>query len=113
MEETANTPLPKYRVFVDDNFHFMDEDERYEHGSYDTLEEAIAVSKGIVDEFLSAHHKPGMTAAELYAGYTGYGEDPFIQGPGSSCAFSAWNYAESRCAEICGPAPGMKQEPER
>jgi hypothetical protein len=41
-----------YRVMVDDNFHYMDEDERFEHGSFPTAEEAIAACKRIVDEIL-------------------------------------------------------------
>ena len=28
---------------VDDNYHYMDEDERYKNGEYDTPEEAISV----------------------------------------------------------------------
>jgi hypothetical protein len=66
MKDTANAPDPKYRVLIDDNFWFDEEEERHEHGSYNTLEEAVAVAKRIVDDFLVANHKPGMTAVELY-----------------------------------------------
>ena len=31
--------MPQYRDMVDDNFHYMDENERYEHGTYDTMDE--------------------------------------------------------------------------
>lgn len=41
----------EYTIYIDDNFHFMDESERYEQGTYSTYEEALAVAKGIVDEF--------------------------------------------------------------
>jgi len=41
-----------YQVFVDDNFHFMDESERYNLGEFSTREEAIATCKKIVDEYL-------------------------------------------------------------
>jgi len=87
----------KYEVFVDDNFHYMDEDERYKLGEFDTEEEAVAACKEIVDKFLLFNYKPGMTAEELYSHYTDFGEDPFVR-PGS---FSAWTYAKERCPEIC------------
>lgn len=35
----------KYEVYVDDNFHFMDESERYKLGAFETCEEAIAACK--------------------------------------------------------------------
>jgi hypothetical protein len=33
----------KYEVYVDDNFHFLDESERYRLGAFETCEEAVAV----------------------------------------------------------------------
>jgi hypothetical protein len=39
-----------YRAPVDNKFHYMDEEERYEHGSFATAEEAIAACKRVVDE---------------------------------------------------------------
>jgi hypothetical protein len=74
------TPKAKFEVFVDDNFHFMQEDERYSAGTFDTYEEAVVKAKSIVDSFLESHYKEGMTADELCRGYKGYGEDPFIVG---------------------------------
>ena len=91
----------KYTVYVDDNFHFMDESERYEHGSYRTLAAAVKAAKRIVDEYLEEHYKPGMTAEELYSAYTSFGEDPWIS-PDEDNSFSAWDYAKERCREICG-----------
>ncbi len=94
-------------MFVDDNFHFMDESERYSHGEFNDCESALRACKKIVDDFLLHHYRPGMTAEELYAGYTTFGEDPFLSTTDSNCTFSAWTYAKKRCAEICGPAgPG-------
>ena len=90
----------KYKVFVDDNFHYMDEDERYELGEFDTAEEALAAAKRIVDEFLDPAYEPWMTAEELYQGYTGFGEDPFIVSDDPTCRFSAWDYAKERCAML-------------
>ena len=78
-KEEINTEK-KFELFVDDNFHFMDEDERYKSGSFDTYEEAVVAAKAIVDSFLENHYEPGMTAESLYKGYSMYGEDPFIVG---------------------------------
>ncbi len=92
----------KYRVYVDDNFHFNDEEARYKLGEFDTCEEAVAACKKIVDEFMEKAYKKGMSFDELYGGYTGFGEDPFIQTEDERCQFSAWNYARERSRELCG-----------
>ncbi len=91
----------RYEVYVDDNFHFMDESERYRLGSFETCEEAVAVCMKIVDEFLEIGYKKGMSFNELYGGYTGFGEDPFIISDDKTCFFSAWDYAKKRCIELC------------
>jgi hypothetical protein len=98
-----------FRVLVDDNFHFMDESERYELGAFATLEEALTASCGIVDEFLLSAYKPGMTAQQLYFSYTSFGEDPFIIPDASeetAVEFSAWDYAKRRCEVMCAQQKG-------
>ncbi len=92
----------RYEVYVDDNFHFMDENERYKLAEFDTCEEATAACKKIVDDFLEKGYKEGMSFQELYGGYTGFGEDPFIISNDKSCFFSAWTYAKKRSTELCG-----------
>ena len=89
-----------YRVLVDDNFHYMDESERYQLGEFDTLEAAVAACKRIVDEFLISNYRPGMTAAELHEQYAFFGEDPFIYTEGT-VPFSARDYASERVEQIC------------
>ncbi len=96
------TQTKKYLVYVDDNFHFLDENERYRLGEFETCEEAMAACKKIVDEFLEKGYKEGMSFEELYSGYTGFGEDPFIISDDKACFFSAWDYAKKRSAELCG-----------
>jgi hypothetical protein len=91
----------KYEVFVDDNFHFMDESERYKLGEFKTCEEAVAACMKIVDGFLEKGFKKGMSFKELYEGYLGFGEDPFIISDDKTCFFSAWNYAKKRSTELC------------
>jgi hypothetical protein len=93
----------KYTVYVDDNFHYQDEGERYELGEFATFEEAAAAARKIVDEFLGQACKPGMTARQLYENYMRFGEDPFIIPNDPAGAFSAWDYARQRSAELAGP----------
>ena len=91
--------MSRYKVLVDDNYDYMDQDRRYEYGVFPTAEEAIAACKGIVDSNLNHFMKPGMTASELYGGYTGFGDDPFIvcvNANDEPASFSAWDYAKER-----------------
>ena len=90
-----------YRVFVDDNFHYMDETERYSGGAFETWEEAVAHCKAIVDQWLLELYEPGMTAQQLLARYKTFGEDPFIVCHARCPPFSAWTYAEERSQAIC------------
>mgnify|MGYP005869845883 CR=1 FL=1 len=91
----------KYRVCIDDNFHYMNEDERTDAGAYSTAEEAIQAAKELVLKSLRWEYKPGMNAAQLYDQYQDFGDDPFVIGPGPGIKFSAWQYAESMAASIC------------
>jgi hypothetical protein len=91
--------MSPYKVLVDDNFDYMDQDKRYQHGVFPTAEAAIAACKRIVDSNLSGFMKPGMTASELYDAYTGFGDDPFIvcvNADDKPVRFSAWDYAEEQ-----------------
>jgi hypothetical protein len=84
---------------VDDNFHYMDEEHRYEWKSFQTVEEAIAECKRMVDLDLAGFLTPGIAATELYDMYTSFGDDPFIVrvDPNAEVAyFSAWDYAKER-----------------
>ena len=90
----------RYVVYVDDNFHHMDESKRYKLGEFASCEEAIEACKKIVDEFFSHTFDESITYEELYHGYTMYGEDPFIVSGDRDCFFSAWDYAKKRCREL-------------
>lgn len=85
---------------VDDNFHFMDESERWQLGEFATLEQAIAACRRMVDDCLQSYYKPGMTAEALEAAYRMFGDDPFIPGVDRE-TFSAWSYAAARAKEMC------------
>jgi hypothetical protein len=99
-----------YTVFVDDNFHYMDKDERYAHGEFETLEAAVDAAKKIVDDDLLHHYEPGMTPNDLYGRYKMFGEDPWVSGA-MEIPFSAWDYAKARCEIICS-ATGRQIQPE-
>lgn len=90
-----------FKVFVDDNFHYQDDSERYELGEYESYEATVTVCMKIVDQFLSSVFKEGMTAAELYQQYISFGQDPFVVPGPEKVNFSAWTYAKRRCCEIC------------
>src|SRR5436190_14233906 len=105
----SSDPARPFAVVVANNFHYMDESEKYEHARFETLEAAISASKRIVDEFLTSALQPGMTADALYSQYTSFGDDPYIIGskePG--IPFSAWTYAKARCSELCGSQSASK-----
>ena len=89
-----------FELFIDDNYHYTDEQSRHRVGLFASYQEALSKAKAIVDQCLERSHQPGMTSDELFQGYAGFGEDPFILPAGEPC-FSAWDYARERCAELC------------
>jgi hypothetical protein len=95
-----------YTVLVDENGHYLDERERYEHGTFDSYDEAVAACHKIVDDFLAGEYKPGMAATDLYRLYMTFGEDPFISPERPGCRFSAWEYARLRCELLCAISQG-------
>jgi hypothetical protein len=111
-ETPQESTKPRFVVLVDDNFHYMDESERWQCGTFDTLEDAVAACKVIVEASLREAYQPGMSARALYATYQMFGDDPFIRAEGVTRAvnadgepavlFSAWTYARERAEEICG-----------
>jgi len=95
--------VPVYEVFVDDNFHYMDADERRFVGRFFDYEEALAVAMRIVNRSLSESYEAGMSASELEGRYRGFGEDPFIiPTPAGWKPFSAWTHAGERAKVLAG-----------
>lgn len=90
----------QWTVYVDDNFHYMDEGERYALGSFDCYESAVLACQKIVDEFLE--NNSAETGDKLFESYVKFGEDPWITGPNETPdqpVFSARDYARQRCNE--------------
>ena len=90
----------KYKVYVDDNYHYMDKDERYPAASYDSLEEALQKCREIVIRSLEDLYEKGIIPENLSAQWSMFGEDPFITGAGGGgpVPFSARKFVT---AELC------------
>lgn len=88
----------KYKVYIDDNYHYMDESERYTVGSYKSLEKAIEKCKKITIKNLEGLYEKGITPEKLSAQWSMFGEDPFIVGGGESVPFSARKFITT---ELC------------
>ncbi len=88
--------MGRYTLYVDDNFHYMDETSRSTRGDYEHEDEAIRAAQRIIEDSLHDLCRAGMTPDELLACYKAFGEEPWISGS----HFSAWAYAEVRCWEI-------------
>ena len=100
-----------YLVMVDDNFHYMDPEERHRSGEFAHAEDAIAHCRSIVDEYLTAalaaEGSAAMTAQRLWESYTTFGDDPFVVATAGEAPvrFSAWDYAREQCRTRCGDVP--------
>ena len=88
--------MSKYTLYIDDNFHYMDEEPRSSRGDYECEDEATRAAKRIVDGSLRDLYRSGMTPQELLACYKAFGEEPWVTGR----QFSAWVYAEQQCWEL-------------
>ena len=75
-------------------------------GAYETREEAIAVAKVTIDDFLRREYQAGMLPSELFSRYQERGEHRFIFRDDDKTinvpTFDHFQYAMLRCAEICG-----------
>jgi len=91
-----------YTVVVDDNFHYMDKDERWTLGEFPSYEKAVEACKKLIDEFLEENLNDNPTAEGLYAQYKMFGDDPYVVGTVEGERFSAWDYAKERCVAISG-----------
>ena len=97
---SSNSSNLTFTVFVDDNFHYQDIDERWIFGKFDNYADALAACKKIVDDSLleALGQKGPMNADQLYDYYTSFGDDPFVSPePVPESRFSGWNYAKERC----------------
>jgi guanosine-3',5'-bis(diphosphate) 3'-pyrophosphohydrolase len=92
----------KYNLRVFDNYG-QDASKGYDHGSYNTYEEAEIAAKAIVDEFLVHNWRRGMNPDILVAQYCLYGEDLVILPVDNPAGrkFSARDYVNEIAEIIC------------
>ena len=105
-----------YFVEVLKNVHGGEGDVRH-IGDYESLEAAVEASQFLIDKFLIANYRYGMTVADLFAKYQKNGDVPFIFSDGDKTinvgGFNHFKYAMTKCTEICAPvasAPSSKAE---
>ena len=99
---TIHGSAKTYKVFVDDNFNFMNEDEGYILGEYSSEEEAVIACKRVIDDFLNHNLTAGSSSEEVCDKWSSFGEDPWLQ----EGDFSSLKYAKTRSKEIID---GLKQ----
>ena len=87
---------PKHKVWIDDNFHFMDEDERVFHGEFSTPTQAIVACQKIVDANIESITENETDPDKAYESYVCFGDDPWIEG----VEFSASEYAKIKIKEM-------------
>jgi hypothetical protein len=100
--------VPKYKVHVYDNFHYMDPEAEWDLGVFDTPDEALKAAKRLVDDFLHENWKSGIAPKALFQYYQSFGDDPAIyldDGGDDAPPFSAWAYAKIRAFELCANSP--------
>jgi len=90
----------KYKVYVDDNYHYMDESERYSAGSYYSLEKAIEKCKKITIRSLEDLYEQKMSPERLSAQWSMFGDDPFIIGADGSVPFSARKFITTELCKV-------------
>ncbi len=69
--DSWTTPAPVWTVYVDDNFHYMDEHSRTARGRYATLDEAVRVCMEITRQSVAEH-------AGTEGGWGMFGDDPWV-----------------------------------
>jgi len=101
--------MSHYKVMVDDNFHYGEEDERWEYGVFATADEALAACRTVVDQSLLHEYKEGgVTAEGLFDRYTSFGDEPFVVATGAEkrIDFSARSYAQAQSIALTSGLAG-------
>src|SRR5271155_2086872 len=97
--------MSRYRVMIDDNFKYREEEARTEYGTASSADEALDICRALVDMSLLEQYREGQTADELYERYTDFGKDPFVVAleGAPKVNFSAWSYARHRTQDLTAP----------
>lgn len=90
-----------FQVFIDDNYHFMDESARHSGGAFDTYDEALAKAKMIVRASVKECAEGKDSAGEILGCYKMFGDDAWIDPtPDGVEKFSAWEFARTVAEEL-------------
>lgn len=102
--QTDGAPkMTGFTVYVDDNYHYMDEDERWTLGVFGSAEEALSAAEDLVTKSVTAMYEAGMSASEVFGRYQMFGNDPFIVGVGfERRSFHAWDFARTESFRLFG-----------
>ena len=101
----------KYKIYVDDNYHYMDESERHVADSYSSLEEAVERCKELTIKSLEEFYEDGITPENLSAQWAMFGEDPFVFGGDGSVPFSARKFITTElCRTIIASRKNLSQD---
>lgn len=68
------------------------------HGSFDTVDAAIACARAVIEEWIAGNYQPGMTADELESRYLAYGHVPVVRG--AEGVFDAYQYFADRICRV-------------
>ena len=96
VEQLEEENKPTYKVWIDDHFHFMDQDERVFHGEFGTPTQAIVACQKIVDANIDSITERETDPDKAYESYICFGDDPWIQ----DVEFSASEYAKIKIKEV-------------
>lgn len=69
-----------FKVLIFDNFHFTDEDGQYSGGTFETLEEALAKCRRVLEADLAHLYQEGMTAEDLFDAWMSFGDSACVLG---------------------------------
>ena len=96
VEQVEEENKPTYKVWIDDNFHFMNEDERVFNGEFDTPTQAIVACQKIVNANIESITEQETDPDKAYESYICFGDDPWIE----DVEFSASEYAKIKIKEV-------------
>jgi hypothetical protein len=103
----------QFKIFVDDNYHYMDKSERYAAGSYDSLEDAVNNCKELTIRSLKDLYEKGITPEKLNTQWLMFGEDPYVFGGDGAVPFSARKFVSIElCKEIIDSIDNVIAKPE-
>jgi hypothetical protein len=68
-----------FHLRIYDNYHYQDESEAFNSGSFESGEEAYEKAKSIIDEFITSSIEQGIQIEGIYSQWMTFGEEPEIE----------------------------------